>query len=138
MFNNYYRPLSLAGIDSAKLSSKELRSLVRQILDAKIHGISFSPYVEGQGPGTLLGEEQIRERLAVIRPHAHWIRTFSCTQGNELIPGFAAESGLKTMVGVWLGDDYNQNETELANAIDIARAGRADILLKHNYLRVGI
>ncbi len=64
MFNNYYRPLSLAGIDSAKLSSKELRSLVRQILDAKIHGISFSPYVEGQGPGTLLGEEQIRERLA--------------------------------------------------------------------------
>ena len=132
MSNYYYRSLSLAGIDSANLSSEELRSLVRQILQAKIHGISFSPYVEGQGPGTILGEEQIRDRLAVVRPTTHWIRTFSCTEGHELIPGIAAASGLKTMVGVWLGDDLNQNETELTNAIDIARAGLADILAVGN------
>ena len=132
MSNYYYRSLSLAGIDSANLSSEELRSLVRQILQAKIHGISFSPYVEGQGPGTILGEEQIRDRLAVVRPTTRWIRTFSCTEGNELIPGIAAESGLKTMVGVWLGDDLNQNETELTNAINIAKAGLADILAVGN------
>jgi len=105
---------------------------VRKILKAKIHGISFSPYVEGQGPGTQLGEAQIRERLAVIQPYVHWIRSFSCTDGNELIPGIAADNGLKTMVGVWLDSDREQNERELANAIEIANAGHAGILAVGN------
>ena len=43
-------------------------ALLRQILDAGIHGISFSPYIEGQGPGTRVEALQIRERLAVIQP----------------------------------------------------------------------
>ena len=129
---NLYRPLSLAGIDSTKLSIEDLKSLVGQILESKIHGISFSPYVEGQGPGTILNEAQIRERLAVITPHVNWIRSFSCTEGNELIPGIAAERGLNTMVGVWLGEDHDQNEMELARAIDIAKAGHADILAVGN------
>ena len=128
MSNLYKRKLSLAGINAAGLSEADLRSLVRKILDAKIHGISFSPYVEGQGPGTQIGDAQIRQRLAVIQPYVRWIRTFSCSEGNELIPAIAKENGLKTMVGVWLDDNKEQNEVELANAIEIANAGHADIL----------
>lgn len=128
MSNLYQRKLSLAGIDISGLSEEDLRSLVRKILEAEIHGICFSPYVEGQGPGTQLGEAQIRERLAFIQPYVRWIRTFSCSEGNELIPAIAKENGLGTMVGVWLDDNLEQNEIEMANAIEIANAGHADIL----------
>lgn len=128
MSNLYQRKLSLAGINIAGMSETDLRKLVREILENGIHGISFSPYVEGQGPGTQIGADQIRERLAFIQPYVSWIRTFSCSEGNELIPAIAKENGLKTLVGVWLDDNKEQNEIELANAIEIANAGHADIL----------
>ena len=132
MSNHYQRTMSLAGIDISGLSVDELRALVRKILEAKIHGISFSPYVEGQGPGTQVSEAQIRERLAFIQPYVKWVRTFSCKEGNEQIPAIAAENGLKNMVGVWLDDDREQNEVEIANAIEVAKAGHADILAVGN------
>jgi len=132
MSDSYHRPLSLIGINSAELSVEELHTIVRQILRAKIHGISFSPYIEGQGPGAQLGEDQIRTRMELIRPHVNWVRSFSCSEGNELIPSIAAECGLKTMVGVWLDDDRQNNEVEMANAIEIAKAGHANILAVGN------
>ncbi len=132
MSNYYKRNLALAGIDFSRHSIDDLRALVRQILAAKIHGISFSPYIEGQGPGTQLGEAQIRERMGVILPYVRWVRSFSCTEGNELIPAIATEHGLKTMVGVWLDDDKEHNEKELANAIEVAKAGHANILAVGN------
>jgi exo-beta-1,3-glucanase (GH17 family) len=132
MSNHYQRTLSLAGIDISSLSADDLRALVRKILDAKIHGLSFSPYIEGQGPGTQLGDAQIRERLSYIQPHVNWIRSFSCSEGNELIPAIAAENGLKTMVGVWLDDNHEQNEIEVNNAIEIAKAGHANIVAVGN------
>ena len=128
MSNLYQRKMSLAGLDISGLSIDDLRALVRKILEDGIHGISFSPYVEGQGPGTEIGAEQIRERLAVIQPYVSHIRSFSCSEGNELIPAIAKENGLGTMVGVWLDDNREQNEIEMANAIEIAKNGHADIL----------
>ena len=128
MSNLYQRRLSLAGIDVSSMSTDELRRLVHNILDAKIHGLSFSPYTEGQGPGTVISEAQIRERLAVIEPYVRWIRTFSCTDGHELIPAIAREKGLHTLVGVWLDDDRERNELELENAIRVAQEGHVDVL----------
>jgi len=122
------RTLSLTGIDVGRLSLDSLRSLTREILENRIHGLSFSPYVDGQGPGTVISENQIRQRLAIIAPHVRWIRTFSCSLGQELIPAIAREYGLKTLVGVWLDDDRDNNELELENAIRIAAAGHVDIL----------
>ncbi|MGB5259237.1 MAG: glycosyl hydrolase family 17 protein [Gammaproteobacteria bacterium] len=124
--------MGLAGIDISGASREELIAAFRRILEQKIHGISFSPYVEGQGPGTVIGEAQIRERLKFIVPCVNWVRSFSSTEGNELIPGIAAEHGLKTMVGVWLDSDRENNEMELANAIEVARAGHAGILAVGN------
>lgn len=128
MSNDYKRRLSLSGLDLSGYSSVELRGLVSQILASRIHGLSFSPYVEGQGPGTPIGEAQIRNRLAVIEPFTQWVRTFSCSDGHELIPAIARERGLKTLVGVWLSDDQDQNDIELTNAIRIAQEGHVDIL----------
>jgi exo-beta-1,3-glucanase (GH17 family) len=132
MSNLLQRNLSLAGIDISELSVEDLRALVRELLEARIHGLCFSPLQEGQGPGTEVGQAQIRERLRVIQPHTRWIRTFSATDGNELIPAIATENGLQTMVGVWLADDLEKNEVELSNAIEIARAGDAGILAVGN------
>jgi len=132
VLSKYYKNRSLSGIDIASHSIDELKALVRTILEGKIHGICFSPYVEGQGPGTQITEAQIRERLDIVRPYINWIRTFSCTEGNELIPKLAAEYGLKTMVGVWLDGDRENNELELNNAIAVANAGYADLLAVGN------
>ena len=92
MSNPYQRTLSLAGIDISAMSIDDLRAIIRRILEAEIHGLCFSPLVEGQRPGTEVGEAQIRERLSVIAPSVRWVRTFSTTEGNELIP--ASESVL--------------------------------------------
>ena len=132
MSNHYQRMNSLAGIDASAASLDELRSMLKQILDAGIHGLCFSPYLEGQGPGTILQEQQIRDRLALIQPSVHWIRTFSCKEGNELAPRIAAENGLRTMVGVWLDEDLEKNELELSNGIEVAKAGYADVLAVGN------
>ena len=132
MSNYYKRRLSLAGIDISTLSTEDLRALVRKILESKIHGLSFSPYIEGEGPGTIIKETQIRDRLAIIEPYVRWIRSFSCTEGHELIPAIAKEKGLKTMVGIWLDNDREHNELELGNAIRIANQGDANILAVGN------
>ncbi|MEM7081650.1 MAG: glycosyl hydrolase family 17 protein [Pseudomonadota bacterium] len=132
MSNLYHRKLSLAGIDVAALSLEQLRALVRKLLSNKIHGLSFSPYIEGQGPGSALSDEQIRERMSIIASYVNWLRSFSCSEGNERIPAIAAQMGLKTMVGIWLDDNLEQNEIEIHNAIDIAQAGHANILAVGN------
>jgi exo-beta-1,3-glucanase (GH17 family) len=128
MSNLYQRRLSLAGINLAALSVDDLRKLVADVLGTGIHGICFSPYVEGQKPGMTISADQIRERLAIVSPHVRWIRTFACSEGNELIPAIAKEAGLKTLVGVWLDDDRERNALEIDNAIELARAGHADVL----------
>lgn len=128
MSQYYKRKMSLAGINPAAYTDDELRALVAELLKSKIHGLSFSPYTAGQGPGTRISESQIRERLAVIQDSVHWIRTFSCTDGHELIPAIAAEQGIQTMVGVWLDDDLEKNAEEITNAVAIANAGHAGII----------
>lgn len=130
--SKYNKYMSLAGVNFANLSIDELRSSSAKILAEKIHGISFSPYIEGQGPGTQISESQIKERLKIIQPNINWVRSFSCTEGNEQIPKIATDAGLQTMVGVWLNDDHDNNEKELANAIEVGKAGYINILAVGN------
>lgn len=84
--------------------------------------------MEGQAPGSIVTEAQILERLEIIRPYTRWIRTFSCTEGHQHTPRLAHGLGLKTLVGAWLGTNRDDNEAELAAAIEVARAGHADLL----------
>ena len=132
MSNLYKKTLSLTGINSAHLPIDELKGIVGDLLSNKIYGLSFSPYVEGQGPGTQISIEQIRERLRPIQSSVNWIRSFSCTEGNQYTPIVAKELGLKTMVGVWLEDNLANNEKELAAGIELAKAGHVDILAVGN------
>ena len=118
----------LAGVDFSSLTHAESVSMLREILDNRIFGISFSPYMDGQEPGSIISKEQIEQRLKIIEPYTSWIRTFSCVEGNEHIPAIAKKYDLNTMVGVCISDDRDKNEIELNAGIDIARQGNADIL----------
>lgn len=124
--------MSLAGDQLAGKSKEELQSLFQKVLKSGMHGLCFSPYIKGQGPGTQLTEEQIRRRMEIIKPYTKWIRSFSCTDGNELIPRIAHEYGIKTLVGAWLGKDEKINEQEIANVIELTNAGYADIVAVGN------
>jgi len=119
--------LSLAGINHENKSKEELQALFSKVLNNRMHGLCFSPYEEGQQPGDIITEEQIRRRMQIIKPYTKWIRSFSCTDGNELIPQIAHEYGIKTMVGAWLGSDDEINKKEIANLIDIAKKGYVDL-----------
>jgi glucan 1,3-beta-glucosidase len=109
---------------------EELEDKMETILNNEIFGISFSPYLDGQDPSikSLITQQQIAERLEVIRPYTKWVRTFSCTCGNEEVPRIAHEKGLKTLVGAWIDDDLENNELEITNAIQLAKEGHVDIL----------
>lgn len=119
---------ALSGLDFSNMSKEELSRIFLEILNNGIHGISFSAYLEQQAPGSQISEEQVRARMDIIKPYVKWVRSFSCTDGNEHIPRIAHESGLKTLVGAWLGTDAKKNETEISAVIQVARAGNADIV----------
>ena len=118
---------SKKGIDLSSKTEAEITTQFSQILNNGLHGLCFSPYVEGQDTGDILSENQIRRRLDIIAPHAKWIRSFSCTEGNELIPEIAHKKGLKTVVGAWISDDKERNEKEIQSLIKLAEAGLVDI-----------
>ncbi len=111
---------------------KTLRDAFRAVLKRGVHGLCYSPYLEGQAPGSQISEAQIRERLKIIQPCTRWIRTFSCTDGHEHTPRIAHELGIKTLVGAWIGTDPQINEREIASVIEVARAGHADIVAVGN------
>ena len=117
----------LKGIDLSSKSREELSGLFRETLNNGMHGLCYSAYEEGQKPGSILTKEQIRRRLAIIAPYTKWIRSFSCIEGNELVPVVAREFGLKTLVGAWLGDDKDLIEEEIAGLIKLAKEGYVDI-----------
>ena len=119
--------MSLAGIDITNKADDELREIFRNALKDGMHGLCFSPYEDGQGPGAHLSEEQVRRRLEIIRPYTNWVRSFSTTEGNEHIPRIAKEMGMKTLVGAWLGREDHMNESEIAGLIELAQQGYVDV-----------
>jgi exo-beta-1,3-glucanase (GH17 family) len=125
---------SSAPLAHAGLARSELAALLRKVLKDRVHGLCFSAYLDGQGPDlkTQLDPRQIQARMEVVRPYTRWVRTFSCTDGNEAAPRIAHEMGLKTLVGAWVGDDPETNEREIAGVLEVARAGHADVIAVGN------
>ena len=122
----------LIGVNYSEYNSEELQNISSTFLENGMHGLCFSPYGEGQKPGDLITEAQIRRRLEIIAPYIKWIRSFSCTEENDLIPKLAKEYGLKTLVGAWLGDDKAQNEKEITSLIKLGESGLIDITVVGN------
>lgn len=108
-------------------SEETLKDLFAEILANGVHGFCFSLYEDGQKPGDIISEAQVRRRMEILKPHTQWIRSFSCTEGNEFIPKVAKEFGIKTLVGAWLGNDDEINQREIEGLIQLAKDGYVDI-----------
>ena len=82
----------------------------------RLHGLNFSPYVDGQDPnlGSIVSEDQIRERMQSIAPFTHWVRSFGANNGLEHIGPVARDFGLNTAIGAWLSDDLDENNRQMA------------------------
>lgn len=118
--------------DFSNKSEEEIQALFMSSLNEQIHGMCFSPYLEGQTVGDTLSESQIRQRMDVISPYTNWVRSFSCIEGNEFIPKIAREYGLKTMVGAWISNDKEANEKQITALIELSKAGQVDIAVVGN------
>ncbi len=119
--------MSLSGAELDNKTTKGLQNCFKRVLKSGMHGLCFSPYQEGQQPGDQLTEKQIRKRLKIIKPHTKWVRSFSCTEGNELIPKIAKEMGMKTLVGAWLGNESEMNHKEIEGLKKLASEGLIDV-----------
>jgi glycoside/pentoside/hexuronide:cation symporter, GPH family len=113
-------------------TDEDIKTLFSTSLNNGLHGMCFSPYLEGQDIGDKLSEDQISRRMNIIAPYTKWVRSFSCTDGNEYIPKVAKEKELKTMVGAWIGDDLTQNEKEISALIKLGKSGLVDIAVVGN------
>ena len=119
-------------IDFTSKTDAEIKALFSTHLNKGLHGLCFSPYLEGQNIGDQLSEPQISQRMDVIAPYTQWVRSFSCTEGNELTPKIAHDKDLKTMVGAWISGDKDQNEKEINALINLAKSGLVDIAVVGN------
>ena len=114
-------------IDFQNISKESLAGLWHKTIQDGMHGICFSLYENDQRPGDIISEEQVSRRIKILKPHTSWIRSFSCTEGNEHIPKIAHQNGLKTLVGAWLGNDLECNELEIEALISLANQGFVDV-----------
>ncbi|TXD51937.1 MULTISPECIES: MFS transporter [unclassified Polaribacter] len=116
-----------AGVNLSNLDEIAITSLFAKTLHNGLRGLCFSPYVEGQDANDVLSELQISRRMDIINPYTESVRSFSCTNGNELIPQIAKQKGLKTLVGAWISSDKKRNEKEIEGLIRLAKSGFVDI-----------
>jgi glycoside/pentoside/hexuronide:cation symporter, GPH family len=125
-------PALSTDLDFTSVSASAVKHLYGETLTQGLHGICFSPYLEGQNIGDTLSEEQIQKRMAIIAPYTKWVRSFSCTEGNEYIPKAARDKGLKVMAGAWIDGNRANNEKEIKSLIDLALKGNVDIAVVGN------
>jgi GPH family glycoside/pentoside/hexuronide:cation symporter len=99
-----------------------------------LHGLCFSPYKDGQSPGSpaQLESSQIQDRLGIVAPYATWIRTYGCDSGLERIPVLARSLRKNTSVGVWLGGNAAADQRQIDTLVGLAREGYVDVAVVGN------
>lgn len=85
----------------------------------KLEGVCVGFYEDGQSPGTYISEEQIVEKLKLIKLFAKSIRTYGMSDGLDKVPELAYKMGFDVYAGVYIGkdDDKNREEIEKAAAV---------------------
>ena len=88
----------------------------------EIASLSFAP-INPDSNGIVEGtnEEQIRSDLTAIAPYTRKVRTYSATNGMELVPGIAANFGLHVSQGIWLDGQQARDEREIESGVALAK-----------------
>jgi exo-beta-1,3-glucanase (GH17 family)/cellulose synthase/poly-beta-1,6-N-acetylglucosamine synthase-like glycosyltransferase len=93
--------------------------------DGALASVSFSPInPKRNAERDSTDEAQIRSDLAAIAPYTRTVRTYSVSNGLDLVPELASEVGLRVTLGIWLNDWEEQNEREIERAIALTKSYR--------------
>ena len=93
--------------------------------------VAYSPveYDPTTSPPTEADDDGIRKDLRVLRARFDGLVTYGCANGLERIPAVARELGFRGVIqGIWDPSD----ETEITNALDLARRGLIDSICVGN------
>jgi exo-beta-1,3-glucanase (GH17 family)/glycosyltransferase involved in cell wall biosynthesis len=113
-------------------------------VNKSLASVSYAPFEGIRNSNEAPTAAQIRADLKAIAPYTDTIRTYRSTRGMELVPGIAAEFGLKVTLGAWLDTNLDRdgnhdlvpdpddpgnldkrvtrNEAEIRTAIKLARS----------------
>ena len=97
-----------------------------------INSVSFSPYQADDDPvavreNPLLDETRLPSRkdldsdLALLAGKVEAVRTYTQSEGQDVVPELAAKYGLEAIPGAWLDDRLAKNEFEIETLIRVAR-----------------
>ena len=106
---------------SAALWASFDRALAAPDWSGELKGVAYSPsstYTDSQRSKGY-PESVIRDDLKQLSTVTRRIRTYSVDPGLDRVPAIAKELGLKVALGVWLSDDRDLNEKQLAAALRI-------------------
>ena len=94
-------------------------------LSDRLSCVSYAPFHRpGQTPfekALSIGAEQIEADMAALASRFDCVRTYSVSQGLREVPRLAQRLGIKVILGVWIGGGREENEQELALAVELAR-----------------
>ncbi|MCA1413559.1 glycosyltransferase [Bradyrhizobium sp. NBAIM20] len=86
-----------------------------------VPSLSYTPFEPGHVVDLNVDPDKIRADLKKLSTLTRAIRSYTATEGSELVPPIAAEFGLKVTVGAWIDKDEDRNEREIKAAIELAR-----------------
>ncbi|MDR2474715.1 MAG: chitobiase/beta-hexosaminidase C-terminal domain-containing protein [Bacteroidales bacterium] len=93
-------------------------------------GINVSLALNGEPFGYALSETDTRTRIAPIAPLTKWVRSFGTrSNGLEHVNKIAKEIGLRTMIGVYVTGNSNQNKDQLQGLRQILQTSPAPDLI---------
>jgi len=92
-------------------------------VEGQLASVSYAPFGGTAHPdsGTQAQAAQIRADLQLLAPLTRAIRTYSSTGGVEMVPGIAAEFGLRATIGAWIDKHQERNEREINSVIELAK-----------------
>ncbi|WP_339486121.1 glycosyltransferase [Pseudomonas sp. EL_65y_Pfl2_R95] len=93
----------------------------------QVAGYSFSPFRQGQSPQNNIypSDKEITQDLEMLSKQTDNIRTYSVDGALANIPRLAEEFGLRVTLGIWISNDEERNEREVAEAIKLANTSRS-------------
>src|SRR4051812_826207 len=83
--------------------------------------LSYTPFEPGHVVDNNVDPDKIRADMKKLSTLTRAIRSYSATEGNELVPPIAAEFGLKVTVGAWIRKDDDYNAAQIESAIALAK-----------------
>jgi cellulose synthase/poly-beta-1,6-N-acetylglucosamine synthase-like glycosyltransferase/exo-beta-1,3-glucanase (GH17 family) len=91
---------------------------------ASLSYTAFEGAKRERGDGYVPSAEQIRLDLAAMAPYTRAVRTYTATEGADLVPAIAEEYGIRVAPGAWLDNDPVRNQREIDSVIALAKKNR--------------